>query len=752
MEVLATLSLAGNLVQFTDFTYKLVHGTRSLYHSHSDSLEDSQDLEALTKGLQEICAALFDNNSTTSIGTATSKYYQASLHKLAKDCEAAAGELLKALNKLKAKDPTSKWSCFRAALATTWKESRINAMQTKLEAYRSQLLLQLQAMIRETSDESRSDILDFLDTLSSKSRHLQTDLGAQIGSLKTDLHGSLRDLKQELVALKNTSPTSLAAPTDTTRSPRVDALTRSKANGRDIAVVLHLLESLSFEQMNSRQSAIHEAHANTLQWVFTNKFYTWAQSSGSIFWISGKPGSGKSTLMKWLLVNDQTARALHHWADSQKLVIASYFFWCHGTDLQRSQEGFLRALLYDILCHRSDIIATVLPDDWERAKSDFAIGKGSIHEWTRPRLEAIFKRLSALESTRTKFCFFVDGLDEFFGDHDDLIDTLRHLIGPGIKLCVASRPLNVFEHEFGQNLENKIYMQDVNTNDIQLYIKDKLLKRSDFKSLQTKIAEVTKISDEIVQKSQGVFLWVFLVVRSLIDGLRNYDRVSQLRERLHHFPSDLKEYFQYIFDSLDPIYKKISAHMFQVALASHTPLHPLIYWFLDELEDDPDMAVSVPAEALKQEELDSRMYEVRIRINGRCKGLLEVLRSNADEDAVYFLHRTVKDWLKSAEMQTFLLSRQQNDFNAHLTICKASLAVLNSIWPLPDLGDIQRFHVLQNFYAAVRVCDNMEISVVPYIDVLQRAVVEYIRSNPIKLGPVQWCELWLSWLDQAERK
>jgi hypothetical protein len=49
------------------------------------------------------------------------------------------------------------------------------------------------------------------------------------------------------------------------------------------------------------------------------------------------------------------------------------------------------------------------------------------------------------------FCFFVDGLDEFFGKPADLIDYLKSVaVLLNVKLCVASRPWPVFEDAFDQ--------------------------------------------------------------------------------------------------------------------------------------------------------------------------------------------------------------------------------------------------------------------------------------------------------------
>lgn len=54
-------------------------------------------------------------------------------------------------------------------------------------------------------------------------------------------------------------------------------------------------------------------------------FISWLQSDkDKIFWIRGKPGSGKSTLMKFVIDNDNTRRLLDRWRPGTKIL--SHFF------------------------------------------------------------------------------------------------------------------------------------------------------------------------------------------------------------------------------------------------------------------------------------------------------------------------------------------------------------------------------------------------------------------------------------------
>lgn len=61
---------------------------------------------------------------------------------------------------------------------------------------------------------------------------------------------------------------------------------------------------------------------------------------------------------------------------------------------------------------------------------------------------------------------------------------------------------------------------------------------------------------EIVSRAQGVFLWVFLVVRSLVQGLTNADRITDLERRLRSLPTDLETYFRHMLDTIEDVYKQ----------------------------------------------------------------------------------------------------------------------------------------------------------------------------------------------------
>ena len=135
-----------------------------------------------------------------------------------------------------------------------------------------------------------------------------------------------------------------------------------------------VLSSLDFAQRVRRYEDIHEAHRQTFQWIFggqrtsdtaqERRFIDWLERNDGVFWVSGRPGSGKSTLMKFIYNHSITQSTLSRWASPKKVVIANHFFWGAGLPIQRSQEGLLRSLLYSLLSQISEVMNSCSGEQW----------------------------------------------------------------------------------------------------------------------------------------------------------------------------------------------------------------------------------------------------------------------------------------------------------------------------------------------------------------------------------------------------
>lgn len=121
--------------------------------------------------------------------------------------------------------------------------------------------------------------------------------------------------------------------------------------------------------------------------------------------------------MKTAVDHPKTQAALKQWAGSVKLCQANHFFWNQGFPMQKSRTGLLQALCYQILRQ----IPTLIP----MIDSDHLTHE----EWSLKELEALFDRIMVetdptTGSLPTRFCFFIDGLDEYEGEEGDIADLV----------------------------------------------------------------------------------------------------------------------------------------------------------------------------------------------------------------------------------------------------------------------------------------------------------------------------------------
>lgn len=234
---------------------------------------------------------------------------------------------------------------------------------------------------------------------------MQATFQHDLTQLQSDVKLLLKQMQMQLN--RSATPSNYSA-ARTSAADYTGELTRLSGLGEYYMKAVELLKSLSYDSMGFRYSKVATAHARTYEWAYTHAYARWLKSEEQLFWISGKPGSGKSTLMKYLVNDARTEGCLRQWAGDRSLMIASYFFWINGNDLQRSQEGLLRSVLFDILRGWPDILDTVLHSPL--ALQCFGPQGLMLPSWTFESLFALLEFvMQRLEDTHC-FCFFIDVL------------------------------------------------------------------------------------------------------------------------------------------------------------------------------------------------------------------------------------------------------------------------------------------------------------------------------------------------------
>jgi hypothetical protein len=233
-----------------------------------------------------------------------------------------------------------------------------------------------------------------------------------------------------------------------------------------------------------------------------------------------------------------------------------------------SLNGFLRALLYQLLTQHPELILIVFPRHWASLYSKALREEPDTGDlrpgWSLRQLTNALKALGDQKIVLLKICFLVDGLDEFDGNHDEigrLFDETIHC--SNIKICLSSRSWVVFEDLF--RTCPKLRLQNLTHRDIQAYVNDKLSLNKSFQRVaRENPEEASRMSSEIIQKADGVFFWIRLVVQYLLNRIRNRDELTDLWQRLSLFPRELEPLYYRLLELIEPVYLPWVSRTFQI--------------------------------------------------------------------------------------------------------------------------------------------------------------------------------------------
>ncbi|KAH7155899.1 hypothetical protein EDB81DRAFT_880231 [Dactylonectria macrodidyma] len=741
MDPLTALGLAAAVVQFVGFASHLVSKTKDIQESATGQSKQAATLETVYSQLQHLSSRLElssrrDPRLEIVEGSTDLVKHVFAINDLSRICEGDCQRLLDIVRKLKVVDESSRrWQSFRVALKTIWKGNEISDLEQRLHNTQTTLTLHVCSL----TSYWHQNFDRHLRELRSESRRLNAQQSGRLDGIAR----MLGELSERVAASRSSSMPNMFTSSDI---ENLEAQMAQLSLFKAAAAKEHLiLKSLSFDSRPIRYSSIPEAHSRTFEWAFeghqsrskgntaTGGLLTWLREGDGFFWVSGKPGSGKSTFMKFVADHPSTLAALTRWTSPRRTVLASHYFWSAGTPMQKSQQGLLQSLLYDIFRQLPDLIESACIERWQKTMEQL-----SYKPWLVPELQRVLKRIAS-QDVAAKFCFLIDGLDEFEGDHVDFCRSLHDLAqSPHVKFCISSRAWNVFEDSFGRVGASKLYIHELTRDDIRSYVERRLQDHPRWMELDAEVSNAVWLIEEITERAAGVFLWVFLATGQLRNGLTEYDTFSDMQRRLESIPVDLEAFFKQILQSVEPFYHEKMASTLQIALEAREPAPVAVYGFHDLEYEDENYALERPLRALSMEEAATKRKQITRRLNGRCRGLLEV---NLLSQRVEFLHRSVMDFLRTRDMCKFLLERAPRNFNANLSLLRGYTAYIKNT-DFPEFVDRTAFaqftsspliSALEEAVAQARELDKTT-DAYPLLDELDRCVPEMHRKGQAKLN------------------
>lgn len=426
-----------------------------------------------------------------------------------------------------------------------------------------------------------------------------------------------------------------------------------------------IINRLWFRLIDDRKGFVSAAHSETFKWAIEppnpgsnwSDLGQWLRSGAGIYWISGKPGSGKSTLMKYLFEKSKAPELLQKWAGSRKLTIANFFLWNVGTSEQNTLHGLARGLLYGVLKENQSLIPFALPNMWQEAQS----GVKDLKLPSSTELNWAFQQLGK-SSTQGAFAFFIDGIDEFKGNHREGISFIQKLASSThIKILLSSRPIDTCVAAF--RTRPQLRLQDLTKRDIEKYVNDTIqsyLCRDGDSYLEE--VDVRELIITLQDKAEGVFLWVILACRTLLGRFDAYDSAEEIQRAVDQLPEELEDLFRTIIENIPQGVRQQASKLLRVcytqrSLHLEAPIPTFALSWADEkgmsLDKMKDFTQCSPDNMKKK----SAVLEGRLR--SRCRGLLEVhgdaskghlTKPQEDSPFVDFMHRTVYEFLDKTEV------------------------------------------------------------------------------------------------------
>ncbi|KAJ9263807.1 hypothetical protein DTO195F2_2724 [Paecilomyces variotii] len=657
MDPVTAIGLVGNIFTFVDFSLEILKGAKDVYASSAGCLEENRQRGVIARETESLASKLLVSNNARLTGA------DKCLFDLATECQKISRDLISLLDKLKAKNPKSKLHSVKSSVRNKWYQKDKQDLEQRLQICRSQLELQLSYLASQDIRERLASLVDSSEEEIARLKKLQDDVTGMQG-LSVNSFGAAA--QAQLSALL--------------RVPQ-DVLTRITQE--------RVLASLELDGIQGRYETVPEAHSKTFQWLFDDhdnvsldadkrlareRLNTWLSSGEGIFHISGKLGSGKSTLMKFLSSHPNMRTELQKWAGDRTLVFAHFFFWKPGTVLQKSLAGLCRALLHGVLQACPELIQHMLYKAWTKAAAT-PWQVQSANEISDSEIFEPFNRLIELGpvNKQRSFCFLIDGLDEFEEttqyDHRDLVKQLcewSEVSSGYVKLCVSSREHSIFMNTFAS--ERRLRLHQLTWQDMRAFSEDRLAHLADVEARE-------RLVSGVVEKAQGIFLWVALVIRSIREQWEDCASIAELEDELYSLPDELSGLYEYILNSLSKTVRRKFYHtcaILRLAKTYDISLTLLRYSLLEDYERNPEfaMAEDYPQENVQYITQEEREEHGVRRLNG-FKGLLEPDARNR----VDFCHRSVDEFLQDPNKET-CMAQYLRSFNAPDAFSQVLLADL----------------------------------------------------------------------------
>lgn len=419
------------------------------------------------------------------------------------------------------------------------------------------------------------------------------------------------------------------------------------------------IKSLWFPNLEARLYDIVDANPDTCQWLEEHDKYrkAFSEHGPRFLSISGKPGCGKSVLTKYVF-ND--LRTLLKTASEDEFdeafpissrACAYFAFNSRGDPEDNTPKAFLRSVLFQLFTSSYLIRRTPIPEIYQLLRSSSKT-KDTTIDWPLHILKEIFSALAASPQPILSFVF-LDALDE--APQLTAIECLSLLREYNRKpsdsaahrlscknVMLTSRPETLVRlcdetyteipriHLEGKDMKNTLH-------DVETYV---LQERN--RIIKHRQKELYPLTRQIVKQSNGIFLWVKIVMHEIIQQAKSHT-FQELQNLIEEIPSDMENLYRLMLQKCHKTNRKERQRMLEWALISKRPLTLSEFRTAIAIQGkDATVQSNMVGEESNTAELEHRIH----RFSG---GLLQIgpqIDSRGKEGkVVQLIHQTAKEFL-----------------------------------------------------------------------------------------------------------
>lgn len=258
-------------------------------------------------------------------------------------------------------------------------------------------------------------------------------------------------------------------------------------------------------------------------------------------------------------------------------------------------------------------------------------------DWKPDDTKRALKAISEQKSVDGQVYLFIDGLDECDGgamktDDIDFIVNLQNWKAISIR---PELPIQLRLDKF-----SKLFMQQWTSGDIAAYVSKELgnsFKLAYPQATPTSYSVILAyLTDTLVQKAEGVFLWVKLVVKELQTGVESYVRDEDLKVCLELLPKGIDDLYSAIFAKILPKDLHHAINYIE-ALSESTGLMTL--HDMSFIDEGPQVTLDRSFASIPIEERIERCRKMKGRVVRCTRNLLEFRENHSQIQNGYLIGR-----------------------------------------------------------------------------------------------------------------